>query len=111
MTEKSNTPYSDTLPARKREAAVQRQLEAHHALYGAFAHAWELVGGMDHLVDFAREDPATFYRLLARMTPGMVPTQAINGDINITVNPALKPTPLDGEYTEVQDIDPEEERI
>lgn len=97
----------EAVPQRQREAAVRRQLEAHHALFGAFAEAWEIVGGMEHLVQFAQDDPATFYRLLTKMTPGMSPTSSINGDINITVNPALSPTSLDieGEYEDIIDME------
>ena len=74
---------------------VHQRLASQNPLHAAFAQAWEQLGGIEHLVKFAEKDPATFYRLLAKMTPSMQPQHSINGDVKITVSPLMTESRLD----------------
>jgi len=78
------------------ELQVKRQLAAQNALHGAFAEVWMEMGGLKHLKKWAKKNPDTFYRIMARMTPGLQPQQAINGDVHVHVHHELQPGALDG---------------
>lgn len=49
----------------------------------AFFEAFERVGGVDHLVSFALDNPTQFYTHLARLIPKEIET---NDDNELTVN-------------------------
>ena len=81
---------------KRRQLAVQRQLDAQNALHGAMADAWLQMGGMKHLVAWGKKNPTTFYKEMFRMSPGLIPTAGMQGDVNITIHNNLGRTELDG---------------
>ena len=66
----------------------------HHPIHGLFAQAFEAAGGFNQLVSWAGENYGEFIRLFVRMAPP--PQFDISArQVNIQVNNALKPSPLD----------------
>jgi len=87
----------DRLKVNKELAAVKRQLSAQSAVHGVLAEVFDQLGGTDGMVEWARDNRTDFYRMFAKSTPGLIPSHGLQGDINITVNPALQPTSLDSD--------------
>jgi hypothetical protein len=75
--------------------AIKQALGAQHALHGMFADVLHDLGGKDFVLRWAEENPGRFLNLLVKMTPNLLPTSGMQGDINLTVNSALMPTDLD----------------
>ena len=79
---------------------VVKQLSAQSAVHEVFGEVFEELGGRDFLLEWAKQNPTPFVKLLAGMSPGLMPTQGMQGDINITINNSLGKTPLDGHVME-----------
>lgn len=75
--------------------AIKAALGAQHALHGMFADVLHDLGGKDFVLNWAKENPGRYLNLLVKMTPNLIPTSGMQGDINLTVNNALLPTALD----------------
>ena len=78
--------------ADERNLAVVDDLTKQHPIYGAFGYAFEQLGGVDGLVDWAEDHPTDFYRIFSRMVPK---EKGEGSQINIQINNQLGPTPLD----------------
>ena len=74
---------------------IKAALGAQHAIHGMFADVLHDLGGKDFVLEWARENPSRFLMMLTKMTPNLMPTTGMQGDINLTVNPLLMPTALD----------------
>lgn len=80
------------LTPQDRNELVSQKMTEQHPIYGAFAYAFEELGGVDALTDWAEQNPTDFYRIFSRMVPkesGGATTIAIQ------VNNQLGPTALD----------------
>lgn len=86
-------------------------MEAQHPIHGAIGEAFEKLGGVDGMVEWAASSDKAkgeFYRMLPKLAPSMMPTSGMNGDVQITVVNGLAPTALDdieGEAEEIEDAD------
>ena len=74
---------------------VAGELSQQHAIHGMFGRVFDRLGGEEFLFDWAQENPGRFITLMTQMAPRVAPTSAIQGDVTIQVNAALKPTELD----------------
>ncbi len=103
------TDRKKALAEAKKKNRVARELRAQHVVYGVLGDVFEKIGGVDEMVDWVRrsdKNQGSFYRMFAKAAPSMIPTHGMQGDVNITVNNQLKPTPLDdidAEWEEVKD--------
>ena len=96
---------SKALKRRPNETLVERQLRAQHAMHGLLYDIYEDIGGFSQMANWARENQTDFYKLFINSTPSLMPTQGLQGEVEIKVSSKLQPTTLDGEYEEVrQDV-------
>ena len=75
--------------------ALKAALGAQHAMHGMFADVLEELGGKEFILNYARQNPGRYLMMLVKMTPNLMPTSGMQGDINLTVNSNLLPTELD----------------
>jgi hypothetical protein len=75
---------------------IQQSMAAQHPLHGMMAEVFERRGGVDWLDRLAEEHPRWFITMMVKMVPGVAPTAAMSGDLNITINNTLVRTELDG---------------
>jgi len=75
---------------------IVQQLETQHPMHGALGRVYQRVGGEERLVRYADENFGAFLKMMFAATPSVAPTNAIQGDINITINNNLISTALDG---------------
>lgn len=78
-----------------RVAKVRTALEGQHAIHGIFGSVFERLGGEELIYRWAKENEGRFITLLTNMTPGLQPTQALAGDINLHIHASLNTTDLD----------------
>ena len=74
---------------------VKQALSAQHAIHGMMGRVFERLGGEDFMYEWALDNPGRFLGMLVKATPGLAPTQGMQGDINLTVNQNLISTSLD----------------
>ena len=79
-----------------RMEAVKSQLSSQNALHSMFANVLDRMGGEDFLNEWAEDNPTRFLNLMVKMTPGLMPTASLTGDINIRIHNDLGPSSLDG---------------
>jgi hypothetical protein len=82
---------------------LRKQLSSQNAIHGLFGEVFEELGGRAFLQEWAEDNPSRFISLFVKMTPGLIPTAGLTGDINITIHNDLGPSPLD-HGREVEDI-------
>lgn len=70
---------------------IAESMAKSHPIYGAFGHAFNQIGGVDALADWAQEEPGKFYAIFSKM----VPRDPAANQINIQINAKLGPGPLD----------------
>jgi hypothetical protein len=83
-----DSPRNDDLRARLRE-----QLEKQHAVHAVFGIAFEEVGGVERLIDWAEDNYDKFIAIFSKMAP--TKEGAGSGKIQIQINNRLGPGPLD----------------
>ena len=80
-------------------ASLPAQMARNHPIHGIFGAAFEKLGGVNKLVDWAGSDPENygdFLKLFVKMAPSPSGDVTIR-KMEISVNPQLKRTALDGE--------------
>lgn len=70
-------------------------------LLNAMDETFDLIGGVPRLAVWADENPDDFYKLYGKTLPQQIQA-SIDGKIQCIIRPALPPSPLDGEYHEIQ---------
>lgn len=83
-----DSPKNDDLRRRLRE-----QLEKQHAVHAVFGIAFEEVGGVERLIDWAEDNYDKFIAIFSKMAP--TKEGAGSGKIQIQINNQLGPGPLD----------------
>jgi hypothetical protein len=86
------------LPAEVDDSFSERlasALGAQHAMHGLFGNVFMRLGGEDFVYEWARDNPGRFITLLTKMTPGLMPTSGVQGDVHLHVHQTLVPTELD----------------
>ena len=83
-----DSPRNDALRARLKE-----QLEKQHAVHAVFGIAFEEVGGVERLIDWAEDNYDKFIAIFSKMAP--TKEGAGSGKIQIQINNRLGPGPLD----------------
>jgi len=84
---------------------LKNHLRAQHPIAAAYAEVFEMMGGIQGMLNWAQENPTKFYQMMPKFAPSLAPTTAVNGDVNIRVHHELKPSPLDdldADYEEVK---------
>lgn len=74
---------------------VSAAFHSQHPLHGLFFNVFEEIGGQEFLVDWAQKNPSKFITLFCKMSPTLMPTSGMVGDINIQINNSLERTALD----------------
>ena len=83
-----DSPRNDDLRRRLKE-----QLEKQHAVHAVFGIAFEEVGGVERLIDWAEDNYDKFIAIFSKMAP--TKEGAGSGKIQIQINNRLGPGPLD----------------
>jgi hypothetical protein len=74
---------------------MQQQLGQVHPIHAQFLQAFEELGGIERMKEWADENYTDFMKIFSRMAPR--PQTEINaGRIEIVVHSSLKPSALDG---------------
>lgn len=66
----------------------------------AMLETFELIGGVPRMAFWADMNPGEFYKLFGKQIPGLIQQLNFNGPVQINIQPALPPSPLDGETDE-----------
>lgn len=74
---------------------VRQALEGQHAIHGIVGAVFERCGGEDFMYEWAVDHPGQFIKLLCSMTPGMAPTQGLQGDVVLHIHQSLGTSELD----------------
>ena len=74
---------------------LRETLSAQHPLHGIMGEVFEEMGGKAFIREWAEDHPGQFIGYLFKATPNIGPTQAIQGDVTITINNNLILTDLD----------------
>jgi len=74
---------------------VKEVLHSQHAIMGIFGNVFERLGGEQFLYEWAEDNPTKFITLMTKMVPTLQPSSGLQGDVRITVHPALGASPLD----------------
>lgn len=109
MPERPETPRN---LLQERQLALREKMAGQHPFHEQMAMAYEEIGGLDALVEWAEDNPSQFFTLMMKAAP---PPQAApgkgGGGLNLTLNlhPSLAPGPLDvgpidGEFTPLPDL-------
>jgi hypothetical protein len=85
------------LPADDMTQKVKEVLHSQHAIMGIFGNVFERLGGEQFLYEWAEDNPTKFITLMTKMVPTLQPSQGLQGDVRITVHPALGASPLDAD--------------
>jgi hypothetical protein len=83
-----DSPRNQELRARLRE-----QLEKQHAVHAVFGIAFDELGGVERLIDWAEDNYDKFIAIFSKMAP--TKEGAGSGKIQIQINNRLGPGPLD----------------
>ena len=86
---------TEVLPDIDYAERVKDILNSQHAIMGIFGNVFVELGGQQFLLEWARDNPTKYITLLTKMVPTMSPVSGFQGDVNITINPALPRTSLD----------------
>lgn len=90
------TTDSGELAESDKQPSLPALMARHHPIHGLFGQAFEEVGGIKRLVQWADENFDDFVKIFARMAPP--PQFDISArQVNIQVNNALRRAPLDHE--------------
>ena len=76
---------------------IKQALSAQHAIHGMMGRVFERLGGEDFMFEWAQDNPGRFLGMLVKATPGLAPTQGLQGDVHLHVHNTLGPSELDGE--------------
>lgn len=82
---------------RERVKSLRNTFEAQSPLDGIFANVFNDMGGEKRLLKWADEHETLFYKMLITLRPGVASTSGHSGEIKISINNNLQPSPLDGE--------------
>jgi hypothetical protein len=66
----------------------------------AMDETFDLIGGVPRLAIWADQNPDEYYKLYAKTLPQQIQA-SIDGKLTHIIRPALPPTALDGDYTDV----------
>ena len=81
---------------RERIKALKTKFEAQSPLDGIFASVFQEMGGEKRFLEWADENEGTFYKMLVKLRPNVAPSSGHSGEIKISINNQLQPSPLDG---------------
>lgn len=102
--------YSDMSPLLSDIARSARSLikdppkkSRKNQLLQAFDETFDLIGGIPRLALWADANPDDYYKLYAKTLPQQVQA-TLDGKLQHIIRPALPPSVLDGEYTEVPNV-------
>ena len=98
-------PSGKELQELKAENKLVRQLESQNEVHGMFGRVFMRAGGEEYLLQYALEQPGPFIKLVAGMSPGLIPQAGFQGDVSITINNTLPPTDLDADLVDVTDVE------
>lgn len=84
-----------------RGKALRSTFEAQSPFDGIMANVFNDMGGEKRLLKWAKENEGTFYKMMIKLRPNVAPSSGHNGEVVISINNHLQPSPLDGEEKEV----------
>ena len=93
-----NAALKDDVVPVTRESRVGKLrdvLESQHAIHGIVGAVFERCGGEDFMYEWAIDHPGQFIKLMCGMTPGMAPTQGMQGDVVLHIHQSLGVSELD----------------
>lgn len=95
----------DLIKPNDNDQTITERMELQHPLHAHFAQAYENLGGLQYLEDFAEENPGQFLTMFLRLAP--LPQQkgggSTSGNVQVHIHPALAAGPLDVEGSVVID--------
>jgi len=91
-------PNAPTTMIQERSLALRERMAAQHPFHEQLADAYEAIGGVEALQEWAEDNPGEFFRMMMKASPP--PMQTAKGGaggmtLNLSLHPALAPGPLD----------------
>jgi hypothetical protein len=92
-------PQDPNLPTNRlqeRQVALREKMAAQSPFHESLANTFERLGGEDHLLTWAEENPTQFYSLMMKASPAPIQTPKGGGlSLTLALHPSLAPGPLD----------------
>jgi hypothetical protein len=104
----SKPPTAPTSLLQERQIALRQKMAHQHPFHEEMAQAYERIGGLDALTEWAEDNPGKFFELMMKAAPiPPAPPGKPQGTmtLNLSLHPSLAPGPLD--VTPVYDQLPE----
>ena len=109
-------PNAPTSMIQERALALRERMASQHPFHEQLADAYEKIGGVAALQEWAEDNPGEFFRMMMKASPP--PMQTAKGGqggmtLNLSLHPSLAPGPLDvGGGSDFEDIEhaPQEQR-
>ena len=84
----------------ERQLALEEKMGGQHPFHGVLAEVFERIGGIEAMIDWAEDNPAMFYQMMAKAAPPPSQNRGGSGDgggttVNVVLPQGLNPGPLD----------------
>lgn len=91
-------PNAPTTMIQEKGLALRERMASQHPFHEQLAEAYEAIGGVTALQEWAEDHPGDFFRMMMKASPP--PMQTAKGGaggmtLNLSLHPALAPGPLD----------------
>lgn len=96
-------PTAPTSLLQERAIKLREKMAAQHPFHADMAEAYERMGGIEALQEWAEDNPGKFFELMMKAAPPPQQTPKGGGlSLTLALHPALAPGPLDVTPTHAQ---------